>query len=155
MPSGDQVDDPLSDRAEPPRSLGIDYLLYAPDGRPVYLATDGKAERIMHQGKEGNDVLVPLRAGCHSVRVQALAEAPIKAFGGSIEAARGWLRARFQRPPPVEGLPTPTTNPSATRSEESPHWAVAHLGRPRKAPRGELGAREPRRAWTGKTERRP
>jgi hypothetical protein len=63
---------------------GIDYLLYAPEGRPIYLATDGKAERIMHQGDRANEVLVPLRTGSHTVRVQALAEGSIQTFGGRL-----------------------------------------------------------------------
>ena len=63
---------------------GIDYLLYAPEGKPVYLATDGKAERIMHQGDRGNEVLVPLRTGSHTVRVQAIAAGAIEAFAGRL-----------------------------------------------------------------------
>jgi hypothetical protein len=53
---------------------GIDYLLMKPDGRPIYLATDGKAERIMHKEKGAEEVMVPLRTGGHSVRMQSLAE---------------------------------------------------------------------------------
>ena len=64
---------------------GIDYLLYAPEGRPIYLASDGKAERIMHQGKDSKEVLVPLRTGSHSLRLQALAEASIGDFGGRLD----------------------------------------------------------------------
>ncbi len=64
---------------------GIDYLLYAPEGRPIYLAIDGKAERIMHQGDHAKEVLVPLRTGSHNVRVQALADAAIHPFGGRLE----------------------------------------------------------------------
>jgi hypothetical protein len=80
-----QRGDLVSDDTVSYENNGIDYLLYAPDGRPIYLATDGKAERIMHQGKETKDVLVPLRTGSHSVRVQALAEAAIGSFGGRLD----------------------------------------------------------------------
>lgn len=80
-PRGDLVsDDDLSYE-----NNGIDYLLYAPSGRPIYLATGGKAERIMRQGKEGKDVLVPLRTGSHSVRIQALAETLLATFGGRLD----------------------------------------------------------------------
>ena len=80
-----QRGDLVSDDTVSYENNGIDYLLYAPDGRPIYLATDGKAERIMHQGKDTKDVLVPLRTGSHSVRVQALAEAALGSFGGHLD----------------------------------------------------------------------
>jgi hypothetical protein len=79
-----QRGDLVSDDTLSYENNGIDYLLYAPDGRPIYLATDGKAERIMHQAKDANDVLVPLRTGSHTVRVQALAEAALHPFGGRL-----------------------------------------------------------------------
>lgn len=64
---------------------GIDYLPYTPDGRPIYLSTDGKAERIMHQGPDTKAVLVPLRTGSHVVHTQALADATLGAFGGRLD----------------------------------------------------------------------
>lgn len=64
---------------------GIDYLLYAPGGRPIYLASNGKAERIMHQGEAAEEILVPLRTGSHSVRVQSLALSALRRMGGRLE----------------------------------------------------------------------
>ncbi|HSN97965.1 MAG TPA: hypothetical protein VLS89_06690 [Candidatus Nanopelagicales bacterium] len=66
---------------------GIDYLLYAPGGRPIYLASDGKAERIMHQGKAAEEILVPLRTGSHGVRVQSLGQAALGRLGGRVTLA--------------------------------------------------------------------
>jgi hypothetical protein len=63
---------------------GIDYLLYSPGGRPIYLATDGTAERIMHREDKPTEVMVPLRTGSHSARVQSLASFPVSAFGGRV-----------------------------------------------------------------------
>jgi len=63
---------------------GIDYLLYSPGGRPIYLATDGTAERIMHREDKPSEVMVPLRTGSHSARVQSLASFPVSAFGGRV-----------------------------------------------------------------------
>ncbi len=34
---------------------GLDYLYFTPDGKPLYLATDGASERVMH--KDGSDDL--------------------------------------------------------------------------------------------------
>ncbi len=67
---------------------GIDYLLYDPAARPIFLATDGTAERIMHRG-DAREILVPLRTGSHTARVQAIGRATIGTFGG-------WLR--FETP---------------------------------------------------------
>jgi len=61
---------------------GIDYLLYAPSARPIYLATDAKAQRIMHQGDKTDEVLVPLLAGSHEVRLQSVGTASLGALGG-------------------------------------------------------------------------
>jgi hypothetical protein len=64
---------------------GIDYLLYTPRGRPIYLATDNRSERIMHKGQDREQVMIPLRTGSHQVRTQALAETPIQLLGGVLE----------------------------------------------------------------------
>ncbi|WP_437660525.1 hypothetical protein [Sorangium sp. So ce1182] len=64
---------------------GIDYLTYAPGGRPIYLATDAKAQRIMHQGAAAEEVLVPLQTGSHTIQVQSLAQASVRPLGGSME----------------------------------------------------------------------
>jgi hypothetical protein len=64
---------------------GIDFLAYAPGGRPIFLSTDDKAERIMRQDKGGDEVLVPLRTGSHRVRVQALSEVALGRLGGWVE----------------------------------------------------------------------
>lgn len=58
---------------------GVDHLLFKPAGRPIFLATDGVAERLMH-GDEA--LMIALRKGSHTVRVQSLATAsPAKLFG--------------------------------------------------------------------------
>ena len=64
---------------------GIDYLLYAPGGRTIYEATDGKAERIMQQSKGANDILVPLRTGSHAIHLQTLASAVLSPMVGRLE----------------------------------------------------------------------
>jgi hypothetical protein len=64
---------------------GIDYLLMNPDGRPIYLAADGKAERIMHKEKGAAEIMVPLRTGSHTVHVQALAQTALAGLFGRLE----------------------------------------------------------------------
>jgi hypothetical protein len=74
---------------------GIDWLAWPPDGRAVFLATDGKAERVMRQADGAGEVLVPLRVGSHSVHVQSMSSASIGRMGG-------WLTA----PTPSHALTT-------------------------------------------------
>jgi hypothetical protein len=80
-----QHGDLVSDDALGYENTGVDYLLYAPGGRPIYLSTDSKAERIMHQEKESREVMVPLRTGSHHLHIQALAAAALGAFGGRLD----------------------------------------------------------------------
>ncbi|WP_441292318.1 hypothetical protein ACSRUE_19690 [Sorangium sp. KYC3313] len=77
--------DLVADDALTYENNGIDYLPYAPGGRPIYLATDGKAQRIMHQGKAAEEVLVPLQTGSHTIQVQSLAQAAVHSLGGTLE----------------------------------------------------------------------
>src|SRR6185436_7425759 len=64
---------------------GIDYLLMNADGRPIYLATDGKSERILHRDKGAPEVMIPLRTGSHGVRVQSLAQSGVAPLFGRVE----------------------------------------------------------------------
>jgi hypothetical protein len=62
---------------------GIDYLYYTPDGKPLYLATDGASERVMH--KDGtDDLMIPMRLGQHNVVVQSLSQASLGSLFGRI-----------------------------------------------------------------------
>jgi len=62
---------------------GIDWLALPPSGRAVFLATDGQAERVMRQSDDpGADVLLPLRVGSHSARLQSVSTATLGTLGG-------------------------------------------------------------------------
>ena len=62
---------------------GLDYLYFTPDGKPLYLATDGASERVMH--KDGSDdLMIPMRMGGHTVTVQSLAQTSIAALFGRV-----------------------------------------------------------------------
>jgi hypothetical protein len=93
---------------------GIDYLLYDPRARPIFLATDGTAERIMHRG-DAREILVPLRTGSHTARVQALGHIDLNTFAG-------W--ARFETP----SHPLATSRVSLTLGLPPGVYPVAVLG---------------------------
>jgi hypothetical protein len=63
---------------------GNDYLALRTEGRPIYLATDGSAERLMRQGENAPEILVPLRTGAHTVRAQSLSRTGLALFGGAL-----------------------------------------------------------------------
>lgn len=59
---------------------GVDHLLFSPAGRAIFLSTDGVAERLMHG--EADHLMIGLRKGTHTVRVQSLSTASLsKLFG--------------------------------------------------------------------------
>lgn len=60
---------------------GVDHLLFAPAGRAIFLATDGVAERLMHGDAE--QLMIGLRKGTHTVRVQSLSNASLSRWFGS------------------------------------------------------------------------
>jgi hypothetical protein len=61
---------------------GLDLLSIDPGGRPIFLASDGVAQRILHSGDDRTHVLVPIARGRHELRMQTLAERGIGFFGG-------------------------------------------------------------------------
>jgi hypothetical protein len=77
--------DLVSDETLRYENNGIDYLFLSADGRPIYLDTDGKSERILHRDQGAAEVMIPLRTGSHAVRVQSLTESDVSAFFGRAE----------------------------------------------------------------------
>ena len=84
---------------------GIDYLLYAPGGRPIYLATDGTAERIMHREDKPTEVMVPLRTGGHAARIQSLTSFSPALFGGRVAIPMPTYPLTASRAAVIVGLP--------------------------------------------------
>jgi hypothetical protein len=63
---------------------GIDWLTWPPTGRAVFLATDGRAERVMRAADGAGEVLVPLRVGSHSVHLQSMDNEYLGMLGGAM-----------------------------------------------------------------------
>jgi len=61
---------------------GVDHLIFTPAGRPIFAATDGVAERLMHRDGELAQLMIGLRKGTHTARVQSLDAGRIALFGG-------------------------------------------------------------------------
>ena len=60
---------------------GIDYLGFGPEGRAIFLATDGAPERIFRDDGAPR-IQIPLQKGLHTARVQSIAHTPLSPFGG-------------------------------------------------------------------------
>lgn len=59
---------------------GVDHLLFSPAGRAIFLSTDGVSERLMRG--DNDQLMIGLRKGTHTVRVQSLSTANLsKLFG--------------------------------------------------------------------------
>jgi hypothetical protein len=103
---------------------GIDYLTLDPQGRPIFLATDGVAERIMHADRDAREVLVSLRNGRHDVRAQTLGSAPLGLFGGAIELPTPRYRLTASRVTAVVGFPA-FVAPVAVLGGDRPWFALS------------------------------
>jgi hypothetical protein len=116
-----QKGDLVSDETLGYENNGIDYLFMKPDGRPIYLATDGKAERIMHKEKGAEEVMVPLRTGSHTVRMQALAETTALGLAGRIEVPLATYPLTASRVGVTLGVPA-FVYPLAFLGGDRPYW---------------------------------
>jgi hypothetical protein len=116
-----QKGDLVSDETLGYENNGIDYLFMKPDGRPIYLATDGKAERIMHKEKGAEEVMVPLRTGSHNVRLQALAETTALGLVGRIEVPLATYPLTASRVGVTLGVPA-FVYPLAFLGGDRPEW---------------------------------
>jgi hypothetical protein len=64
---------------------GIDYLAFDASGKPVYFEVDGEPHKILSDDdKKKSRMLIPLRKGDHSVRVQSLGKSDPSLFVGSL-----------------------------------------------------------------------
>ncbi len=79
---------------------GVDDLRFSPAGRPIFLALDGAATKVL-ASPDGPGVVVPLYKGVHVARVQSIGAASLARFGG------------------VLALPTPAQPLTASRVELS------------------------------------
>ncbi|MRG92733.1 hypothetical protein [Polyangium spumosum] len=102
---------------------GVDYLAYAPSGRPIFLSTGGKAERIMRQGADAEEILVPLRTGSQMVQVQSLSQTGLKPLFGTVTVPMPSYALTASRVDLNVGLPAGVF-PLALLGGDRPKWAV-------------------------------
>jgi hypothetical protein len=101
---------------------GLDYLYYTPDGKPLYLATDGASERVMH--KDGSDdLMIPMRIGAHVITVQSLAQTSVGTFFGRVAMPGSRVPLATGSEDITIGLPD-TIHPLAVIGGERTTWPL-------------------------------
>ncbi len=101
---------------------GIDWLTWPPTGRAVFLATDGRAERVMRAADGAGEVLVPLRVGSHSLHLQSMASESLGLFGGSMTVPTPTHALATSRAALTLGLPA-SVHPIAVLGGDRPWLA--------------------------------
>lgn len=94
---------------------GLEHLMVAPAGKAMYLSTDGAAQRILHTEAGASEVLVPLRPGSHTLRVQSLADVKLRSVAGALEV-------------PASNYPIATSNMEVTVGLPENVHPIAVLG---------------------------
>ncbi len=101
---------------------GLDHLMVTPAGKAMYLSTDANAQRILHTEAGAKDVLVPVRAGTHQLRVQSLAEARVWPFAGVISIPATTYPLATSTAETTIGLPE-NVHPLAVMGGDRTRWA--------------------------------
>jgi hypothetical protein len=101
---------------------GIDWLVWPPDGRAVFLGTDGKSERVMRQADGAGEVLVPLRVGSHTVHLQSMSGAAIAPLWGQLAMPTPSHALTTSRATLTLGLPA-RVHPLAVMGGDHPWFA--------------------------------
>src|SRR5204862_7226101 len=94
---------------------GVDYLTYDAAGAPIFLAVDGRSERVLQDDARSQKVMLPLYTGAHSVRVQSTSRGSLGAFGGRMSV-------------PVPSYPLTTSESSITVGLPSHVRPIAFTG---------------------------
>lgn len=106
---------------------GIDYLIYSPQGRPIFLATDEESERLMHREGTDTELMIPLRTGRHTARIQSLASASLGLLGGRVDVPMPTHPLTASRAELTLGLPA-GVYPLMTLGGDEPELLVGYGG---------------------------
>jgi hypothetical protein len=114
----------ISDEAIAFDNNGLDHLMVAPAGKAMYLSTDGAAQRILHTEAGAKEVLVPLRPGSHTLRVQSLADVSLRSLAGAVTVPASTYPIATGTMDVTVGLPE-SLHPIAVLGGDHARWAFA------------------------------
>ena len=103
---------------------GLEHLMLAPAGKAMYLSTDGAAQRILHTEAGASEVLVPIRPGSHTLRVQSLADVKLWAIAGALKIPASNYPIATSSMEVTVGLPE-TVHPIAVLGGDRARWAFS------------------------------
>jgi hypothetical protein len=103
---------------------GLDHLMVTPAGKALYLSTDQDAQRILHTTAGASEVLVPMRAGSHHLRVQSLSEAKLWPILGAVTIPSSAYPLSTSTAEMTVGLPD-TIHPLVVLGGDRARWGFA------------------------------
>jgi hypothetical protein len=114
----------ISDEAIAFDNNGLEHLMVSPAGKAMYLSTDGAAQRILHTEAGASDVLVPIRPGSHTLRVQSLADVSLWSIAGAVKVPGSNYPIATSSMEVTVGLPE-SMHPVAVLGGDRARWAVS------------------------------
>jgi hypothetical protein len=114
----------ISDEAIQFDNNGLEHLMVAPAGKAMYLSTDGAAQRILHTEAGASDVLVPIRPGSHTLRVQSLADVRLWPIAGAVKVPGSNYPIATSNMEVTVGLPE-NVHPIAVLGGDRARWAFS------------------------------
>jgi len=102
---------------------GVDHLMFKPAGRPIFLATDGVGERLLHKDGALSEVVVGLRKGTHTARLQSLSQTKVGPFFGALTVPVPEHALTASRATMHLGLPR-DVHPIAVLGGDRPVWLI-------------------------------
>lgn len=114
----------ISDEAIAFDNNGLEHLMVSPAGKAMYLSTDGAAQRILHTEAGASDVLIPIRPGSHTLRVQSLADVKLWPVAGALSVPGSNYPIATSSMEVTVGLPE-NVHPIAVLGGDRSRWAFA------------------------------
>lgn len=103
---------------------GLEHLMVAPAGKAMYLSTDGAAQRILHTEVGASEVLVPIRPGSHTLRVQSLGDVRLRSIAGALTVPASNYPIATSNMEVTVGLPE-NVHPIAVLGGDRSRWAFS------------------------------
>lgn len=112
----------ISDELIEYENNGLDHLSLTPAGKAVYLSNDGMPARILHDDEHSKEVLVPVAAGQHRMRVQTLSNVRIWPLAGALSIPPSTYPLATSTVETTVGLPA-EIHPVAVFGGDRVRWA--------------------------------
>jgi len=103
---------------------GLEHLMVSPAGKAMYLSTDATAQRILHTEAGAAEILVPVRPGSHTLRLQSLADVRLWSVAGALMVPGSTYPIATSNLEITVGLPE-SVHPIAVLGGDRARWAFS------------------------------